>query len=140
MSSAHAPFEVVRMEELEPSFWTKPTKADTEVIVKKFKIPIDHIKHEILFPVPDCALGIEYLTFVDEHIRQHGQGTGGATILQARTMPVKDFIDVHGMDGLRRFMNNMRVFGSPYQPVRLVRDDRIPVTTELVSNLVCSSN
>ena len=140
MSTVQTPFEVVRMEELEPSFWTKPTKADNEVIVKKFKIPINHIKHEILFPVPDCAVGREYLAFVDEHIRQHGKGEGGAAILQARTMPVKDFIDVRGMDGLRRFMNNMKVFGSPCQPVRLVRDDRIPVTTELVSNLVYDSH
>ena len=107
--------------------------------MKKFNILIDHIKHEILFLVPDCVLGREYLKYVDEHIRQHGKGEGGAAILEARTMPVKDFIEVHGMEGIKRFINNMTVFGSPYQPVRLVRDDRIPVTTEFVSNLVYTS-
>ena len=131
--------QMVTMGELTDEFQQGPSPEEKRTMAERFGIPLEHAVHEIVFSVPAGSAGDAYVRFSEQHIQQHGKGEGAETYIQARTMPVREFLEVYGMAGLRDFVRSMQRNGHPYQPVRVFRDARIPLTLELESNAVYRS-
>ena len=125
-----AEFQLVRLEELEPSFSQPMTSKDMKQLSEGVGIPTRYLKHEVIFTMPDCALSREYQKWSDEAVK-HVENP--EQYVMSRLQSVDKFMQIHGVEGVQKFHRTMKTYGHPYQPVRLASDIRATVSNSLDS-------
>ncbi len=122
--SGRVNFHLVQLSELEESFSRTPNAKDLRQLSRTTGIPKELIVHEVVFAAPDCTLANQYMQWTKQHDLHH-------MFLKTKTMSTTNYINVHGEDAVRKFLLAMITHGHPYQPVRVVRDARQPITDSL---------
>ena len=116
-------FMMVPVTELPATFQNIITEQDLDSFAVLLKIPSQFVKHEIVFAVPICDIGMAY---------KHWFQTQAATMtpsqqalyVEPRMTSVSDYVKCHGLEGLRDFHSSLHERGHPFQPVRVLRDAR----------------
>ena len=116
-------FMMVPVTELPSTFQHVITEKDLESLSTLLKIPSQFVKHEIVFAVPICDIGLAYKQWFQTQVATMTP-TQQALYVEPRMTSVSDYVKCHGLEGLRDFHSSLHDRGHPFQPVRVLRDSR----------------